>query len=61
MLIECRANGNEIHIYVTADLHFNIVPVENFHGFTFETQKCEAIPAGDKTITNESCKIQNML
>lgn len=29
------------------DLHFNvIVPVQNFHGFTFKTQKCEAIPAG---------------
>lgn len=33
------------------DLHFNIVvPGENFHGFTFQTQKCEAVPAdGDKS------------
>lgn len=27
------------------NLHFNVIcPVENFHGFTFEAKKCEAVP-----------------
>lgn len=44
-------------MYVNIDLHFNvIVPVENFHGFTFETQKCKAIPAdGDKSQMRPFC------
>lgn len=33
------------------DLLFNVIfPVENFHGFTFKSKKCEAVPAvGDKS------------
>lgn len=49
MLKYCKNVDGVKTMYVTDDLHFNIiVTVENFHGFTFETQKCEAIPAGEK-------------
>lgn len=45
---------NNIYKNIT-DLLFNgIVAVENFHGFTFETEKREAIPAGGGIITNKS-------